>query len=148
MAHGQSPVQVLTLQTACRYQRGSEMCQKLAQSLHHLTTVDERELFDFGSRTVAETAPLVLLLDRKEDPVTPLLMQWTYQAMVHELIGLDNNIANLRQVPGVRSRLMYTIWLCRCHVHICIVRCLCHTCSDAAVPRRIFGIPSSLLAHP
>ncbi|KAK9816319.1 hypothetical protein WJX74_002302 [Apatococcus lobatus] len=86
-----------------RYQRGSEMCQKLGQSLHHLTTVDERELFDFGSRSVADAAPLVLILDRKEDPVTPLLMQWTYQAMVHELIGLDNNIANLRQVPGVKK---------------------------------------------
>ena len=95
----------------CRYQRGSETCQKLAQSLHHLTTVDERELFDFGSRSVAEAAPLVLILDRKEDPVTPLLMQWTYQAMVHELIGLDNNIANLRQVPGVRfSPLHDEIW--------------------------------------
>ena len=53
---------------------------------------------------MAEAAPLVLLLDRKEDPVTPLLMQWTYQAMVHELIGLDNNIADLRQVPGVRTQ--------------------------------------------
>lgn len=116
------------------------MCQKLAQSLHHLTTVDERELFDFGSRTVAETAPLVLLLDRKEDPVTPLLMQWTYQAMVHELIGLDNNIANLRQVPGVRSRPMYIIFLHRCQVNICMVRCLCHACNDAATLPHFVGI--------
>ena len=26
--------------------------------------------------------PLLLILDRKDDPVTPLLLQWTYQAMV------------------------------------------------------------------
>ena len=46
------------------------------------------ELFSFRR---AEVAPLLLLLDRKDDPVTPLLNKWFYQAMVHELIGIDNN---------------------------------------------------------
>lgn len=32
-------------------------------------------MFDFGSRS----SPVVLLLDRNDDPVTPLLTQWTYQ---------------------------------------------------------------------
>lgn len=70
------------------------MCEKLAQSLHQLTNGEERELFDFGTRG-AEVAPTVLLIDRKEDPVTPLLMQWTYQAMVHELLGIHANRVNL-----------------------------------------------------
>ena len=77
------------------------MCEKLAQSLHHLTTSEERELFDFGKRG-GETAPIIMILDRKEDPVTPLLLQWTYQAMVHELIGIHTNRVDLTQVPGVR----------------------------------------------
>lgn len=38
---------------------------------------------------------MLLLIDRKEDPVTPLLMQWTYQAMVHELLGIHANRVNL-----------------------------------------------------
>lgn len=84
----------------CRYQRNSEACEKLAQSLHHLTTVEERGLFDFGSRG-QEANPLVLILDRKDDPVTPLLLQWTYQAMVHELIGLETNRVDLSHIPGV-----------------------------------------------
>ena len=37
----------------CRYQRGSEVCEKLARSLDHLTGVEERELFDFGRRQVS-----------------------------------------------------------------------------------------------
>lgn len=78
------------------------MCEKLAQSLHHLTTSEERELFDFGKRG-GEVAPIVLLLDRKEDPVTPLLLQWTYQAMVHELIGISTNRVDLTHVPRVRA---------------------------------------------
>lgn len=79
------------------------MCEKLAQSLHHLTTSEERELFDFGKRG-GEVAPLIMLLDRKEDPVTPLLLQWTYQAMVHELIGINTNRVDLTHVPGVRMQ--------------------------------------------
>ncbi|KAK9815570.1 hypothetical protein WJX72_006038 [[Myrmecia] bisecta] len=85
-----------------RYQRGSEMCEKLAQSLNHLTCVEERELFDFGSRA-GEVSPVVLLLDRKDDPITPLLLQWTFQAMVHELIGIDCNRVDLKHVAGVKK---------------------------------------------
>lgn len=36
----------------------------------------ESGLFDFR-RT--ETSSLLLVIDRREDPVTPLLNQWTYQ---------------------------------------------------------------------
>ena len=59
---------------------------------HLALTIDrlhqEDQLFDFGRNHVP---PLLLLLDRRDDPVTPLLMQWTYQAMVHELLGIKNN---------------------------------------------------------
>lgn len=44
----------------------------------------------------------LLLVDRRDDPVTPLLSQWTFQAMVHELIGIDDNRVDLQDVPGVR----------------------------------------------
>ena len=42
---------------------------------------------------------------RREDPATPLLTQWTYQAMVHELIGMKNNRVSLAGVPGVAKDL-------------------------------------------
>ena len=42
----------------CRYQRGSELCRKLASSLQQLTTEEERGLFDFGPRH-GETSPMV-----------------------------------------------------------------------------------------
>lgn len=77
------------------------MCEKVAQALTQLTYSEERELFDFGQRG-NEPAPVILLVDRKEDPVTPLLTQWTYQAMVHELIGIDANRVNLPASANVR----------------------------------------------
>lgn len=49
--------------------------------------------------------PLLLILDRRDDPVTPLLSQWTYQAMVHELLGLNDNRVVLKGAPGVTKDL-------------------------------------------
>lgn len=49
--------------------------------------------------------PVLLILDRRDDPVTPLLSQWTYQAMVHELLGLNDNRVVLKGAPGVRKDL-------------------------------------------
>lgn len=46
-----------------------------------------------------------LILDRREDPATPLLSQWTYQAMVHELLGMENNMVDLSHVKGVRDEI-------------------------------------------
>jgi vacuolar protein sorting-associated protein 45 len=88
-----------------KYQRGSEISQRVAQSLHHLAAVEQRELFDFGSRNTGESAPLLLILDRKDDPVTPLLSQWTYQAMLHEILGSRDNRVSLRHVVGLRPEL-------------------------------------------
>merc|ERR1719313_3157466 len=58
----------------------------------------EADLFGFARR---EVSPLLILLDRRDDPVTPLLSQWTYQAMVHELIGISNNRIDLSNAPKV-----------------------------------------------
>ena len=47
----------------------------------------------------------MLVLDRKDDPVTPLLSQWTYQAMVHELLGINDGRVVLKGAPGVKKDL-------------------------------------------
>lgn len=78
-----------------RYSGGSEVAARVARSLCQLTGVEQRELFDFGERDGASNST-VLILDRREDPVTPLLSQWTYQAMVHELLGgLRDNVVRM-----------------------------------------------------
>jgi len=86
---------------AIRYAYGSELAEQLAADVaRHID--ENRTLFDFRQ---AGAPPLLLILDRKDDPVTPLLLQWTYQAMVHELIGIDNNRVNLSHAPGIRKDL-------------------------------------------
>lgn len=46
-----------------------------------------------------------MILDRRNDPVTPLLAQWTYQAMVHELIGIHHGRVDMSNVPDIRNEL-------------------------------------------
>lgn len=55
-----------------RYQASSEMCKRLAEQIRQ-TIAKEGQLFDFN--TVSDSQPILLLLDRKFDPITPLLNQ-------------------------------------------------------------------------
>lgn len=79
-----------------RYSAKSELARALANSTMDIMK-ENGHLFEFRR---GET-PLLLVLDRRDDPVTPLLNQWTYQAMVHELLGIENNRVDLSEVPGI-----------------------------------------------
>lgn len=85
-----------------RYEKNSSLAKKLAAEVRYQMG-QEDQLFDFGRR--ADTPPILLILDRRNDPITPLLSQWTYQAMVHELLGIQNGRVDLSEVPDVRPEL-------------------------------------------
>jgi vacuolar protein sorting-associated protein 45 len=57
----------------------------------------ESQLFEFKQ---PDSPPLLLILDRRNDPVTPLLNQWTYQAMIHELLGIKNNLVSSPEIAA------------------------------------------------
>ncbi|KAI0695976.1 Sec1-like protein [Cytidiella melzeri] len=84
-----------------RYEKSSPMAKKLGVEMQHRIQ-SESSLFDFRGTQVP---PLLLILDRRSDPVTPLLSQWTYQAMVHELLGIQNGRVDLSLVPDIRPEL-------------------------------------------
>ncbi|KZF21288.1 glucose-inhibited division protein A subfamily [Xylona heveae TC161] len=84
-----------------RYDKTSLLAKKLASEVRYQIT-QEDQLFDFRK---IDTPPILLILDRRTDPVTPLLTQWTYQAMVHELLGIQNGRVDLSDVPDIRPEL-------------------------------------------
>lgn len=88
-----------------RYEANSRMAKRLAGEVQY-NIENEPSLFDFR-RT--DTPPVLLVLDRKNDPVTPLLTQWTYEAMVHELIGIENGKVTLDPAAGVRPELSQVV---------------------------------------
>ncbi|XP_014223834.1 vacuolar protein sorting-associated protein 45 [Trichogramma pretiosum] len=83
-----------------RYQGSSDMCKHLAEKIRYVLT-QESNSFEFRQ----ESNPILLILDRRDDPVTPLLNQWTYQAMVHELLTINNNRVDLSNVKGISKEL-------------------------------------------
>jgi len=83
---------------AIRYQASSALAQQMARDIHEQIASDQ--IFHFRNSNC-----LLIILDRSDDPVTPLLSQWTYQAMVHELLGLNNNRVVLKGAPNVAKDL-------------------------------------------
>ena len=66
-----------------RYQEGSGPASLLANSVKSVIS-RETGMFSSGSGS-GNSPPVLVILDRREDPVTPLLSQWTYQ--VHTVQG-------------------------------------------------------------
>lgn len=88
-----------------RFQNSSELARRLAESVRSTINKDAG-LFEFRKTDVP---PVLLILDRRDDAVTPLLNQWSYQAMVHELLGINNNRINLGNVPGISKDLQEVV---------------------------------------
>uniref|UniRef100_A0A0M3K873 Vacuolar protein sorting-associated protein 45 n=1 Tax=Anisakis simplex TaxID=6269 RepID=A0A0M3K873_ANISI len=75
-----------------RYQSSSRDSKRLADEVMK-AIIREESLFE-----TSKSDALLLIVDRSDDPVTPLLNQWTYEAMVHELLGIRNHRVNMESV--------------------------------------------------
>ena len=85
-----------------RYDAASPLCNHIADRVQSKLDAEQ----DFVSRMSRNTPPtLLLVLDRKQDPITPLLNQWTYQAMVHELLGINNNRVDLKHLDHLSAEM-------------------------------------------
>ena len=78
-----------------RYTAASTTSRRLCETVGARISGEAAPLFEFRKQSGAEGGVTLLILDRRDDPLTPLLAQWTYQAMVHELFGIANNRVNL-----------------------------------------------------
>ncbi|QLG73462.1 hypothetical protein HG535_0E05460 [Zygotorulaspora mrakii] len=92
----------LKIKPEIRYESDSKLCQKLAKELVYEIDQNEKVLFDFP---LMDSPPLLVLLDRKSDPLTPLLQPWTYQSMLNEYIGVKRNLVDLSNIPGIDENL-------------------------------------------
>jgi vacuolar protein sorting-associated protein 45 len=86
-----------------RYAGHSACAEELAKDMHDVIAADG--IFQFRKKIRGSGGALLLVLDRRDDPVTPLLSQWTYQAMVHELLGLNNHRVILKGAPNIAKDL-------------------------------------------
>ncbi|CCW60087.1 unnamed protein product [Phytomonas sp. EM1] len=90
LTHGLAALSVaLRRRPILRFQRNSPYACRVAAELGNIYCND-LALYDYRSKDT-----VLLILDRSDDPVTPLLTPWTYQAMLHEHIGLEHNLLRL-----------------------------------------------------
>lgn len=76
-----------------KFEKGSLEIRRLASEvLFSINSNSNNNLFDDVNK-LCDRPPILLFLDRKSDPATPLLAPWTYQSMVHEFIGITKKIA-------------------------------------------------------
>lgn len=96
----------LRMLPAVRYPKSSDICRLVARRLQE-RILEEQGLFDGldRERKNNEPIPVLLVLDRRNDPVTPLLNQWTYQAMLHENLTIENNRINMEKAPGTKPEM-------------------------------------------
>ncbi|CAK7897982.1 vacuolar protein sorting-associated protein 45 [[Candida] anglica] len=78
-----------------KYESNSQDLRKLSSEvLYSINSNSNNNLFDDLNHK-RDSPPILLLLDRKNDPITPLLTPWTYQSMIHELMGIKKNVVEL-----------------------------------------------------
>lgn len=66
-----------------------------SELLYQINSNSNNNLFDDLNR-YSDSPPLLLLLDRKNDPITPLITPWTYQSMIHEFLTIEKNIVHMK----------------------------------------------------
>lgn len=88
----------LKIKPDIKYETNSKLCAKLANEVANSIQKNEKALFDFP---LMDVPPMLILIDRKNDPLTPLLQPWTYQSMINEYIGLKRNVVDLSNIPDI-----------------------------------------------
>ncbi|CCD25540.1 Vps45p NDAI_0F02220 [Naumovozyma dairenensis CBS 421] len=93
----------LKLRPEIKFDSHSKLCSKLAHEINNEINKNDKNLFDFPKMDVP---PILLILDRKMDPMTALLQPWTYRSMINEYIGIKRNIVDLSSVPNIDKELL------------------------------------------
>lgn len=79
-----------------KYESSSIDLKRLSSEIvYYINSNSNNNLFEDLNKE-SDIPPLLLLLDRRNDPITPLITPWTYQSMIHELIGIEKNVVNLK----------------------------------------------------
>lgn len=80
----------LRLKPVIRYDKSSDLAGIIANGLSQVV-IHNNDLF----QNHRDDNALVLILDRRNDPITPLLHFFFYLSSVHDLFGIENNIVTI-----------------------------------------------------
>lgn len=94
----------LNEQPTIRYQGNSNFCRDIANSMNTTIQAYKRantSFFCYGDDAKQDRERgTLLLLDRSFDPATPLMHEYTYQALVYDLLHVENNLLKYKASTG------------------------------------------------
>lgn len=82
-------LQALHMRPCVRYDSSSNLCAELSQ------IIQKRLIQTSTLYGQCSDSQLLLILDRKTDPITPLTSSWYYSSALHNLFGIEDNIVTL-----------------------------------------------------
>lgn len=99
-----SALLALQVNPLIRYQTQSQACKILAERVGNIMRNES-----MGNKTWRQAAPfdvnsLLLIVDRRNDLITPIINKWTYYAMIHEQFNIVNNRISLIDVPTRQTK--------------------------------------------
>lgn len=88
-----------------RFSRKHTVAGKLAAMVSDQLDTFARSVNDFPVKTSREPTTL-LILDRSVDPLAPLLHEFTYQAMIYDLLEVDRDVYRYKSDTGFKEMLL------------------------------------------
>lgn len=88
-----------TVRFDCASKLGSELAKELIR-YHEQSNSNFTENKNQSQNSKSSKLNLYIF-DRRCDAITPLLMNWTYRAMLHELLTIQRSQIDLTNVPGI-----------------------------------------------
>lgn len=80
-----------------RYSSNSTLARRIAERLlMRLEREYTQNYKEFGKQSIE-----CLIMDRRDDLITPLLYNWSYMSLVDEFLGVENNSVKLKDQPQV-----------------------------------------------
>jgi syntaxin-binding protein 1 len=96
-----------------RFPEESRFCQSLAKAFHSRMDTFLRNNADFwyhgDSQHTDRDRATLLLLDRKDDCLSPLIHEFTYQALVNDLLPIDNDLITIDMEASTKDNSAKTV---------------------------------------
>lgn len=87
-----------------RYQTQSELCKILAEKVSNMMKNESIYNKSWLSVAPSDIDSLLVIIDRRNDLVTPIVNKWAYYAMIHEQFNITNNRINLVDAPNRKAK--------------------------------------------
>lgn len=87
-----------------RYQTQSQPCKVLAEKVSSIIKTEALANLSWRQAAPFDVNSLLIIVDRRNDLITPIVNKWCYYSMIHEHFDITNNRISLVDVPNRQAK--------------------------------------------